>query len=319
MSVANGTTMNEEMIMTGASPWLEQNKAAAVQSRRDMQLTDEDFDKVRHLIYRRAGIVLADHKREMVYSRLSRRLHHHGIGSFSEYLSRLERKPEAKEWQAFTNALTTNLTAFFRESHHFPLLADHVRNKRGQVRIWCAAASTGEEPYSIAMTLAETLGSAASEARVIATDIDTDALERAKAGVYPMDQVTKMSSDRVQRFFQRGTGSREGWARVQPELRNMVEFSSLNLLANEWPVSGPFDVIFCRNIMIYFDKPTQKRILERFVPLMKSDGLLITGHSESFTYLTDKFQLRGQTIYTVAPRGKAPQSAQGQDAASKGA
>lgn len=300
--MANGITMNDEMIMTGASPWLEQNKPREQRDHREMQLTDEDFDKARHLIYRRAGIVLASHKREMVYSRLSRRLRHHGMTSFSEYLARLERQPDAKEWQDFTNALTTNLTAFFREAHHFPLLAEHVRQKRGPVRVWCAAASTGEEPYSIAMTLAEALGPRAAEARVIATDIDTDALQRAKAGVYPMDQVRKMPEEKVRRFFLRGTGSRDGWARVQPELSNMVEFSSLNLLDSDWPISGPFDAIFCRNIMIYFDKPTQKRILERFVPLLKSDGLLITGHSESFTYLTDKFRLRGQTIYTLVPK-----------------
>jgi len=272
---------------------------------RDLILTQEDFARIRQLIYQRAGIVLAEHKREMVYSRLAKRLRHHGLTRFSDYLSRLERQPEAREWEAFTNALTTNLTAFFREAHHFPLLADHVRGRPGPVRVWSAAASTGEEPYSIAMTLSEALGSRSGDARVVATDIDTDALARAEAGIYPLEQVHKLDPERLRRFFQRGTGRQAGLARVRPELRSMVEFSPLNLLAPGWPVSGPFDAIFCRNVMIYFDKETQARILERFAPLLKPDGLLFAGHSENFSYITRTFRLRGQTVYTLASASAA--------------
>lgn len=267
---------------------------------RDLVLTDEDFAKIRQLIYQRAGIVLAEHKREMVYSRLAKRLRHHGLTRFSDYLEKLARQPDAREWEAFTNALTTNLTAFFREMHHFPLLAEQVGKAKGPVRIWSAAASTGEEPYSIAMTLHESLGARASEARVVATDIDTEALTRARAGVYPIEQVRKLDEERVRRFFQKGRGQHEGLARVRPEVTSMVEFLHMNLLAPQWPIKGPFDAIFCRNVMIYFDKQTQARILERFAPLLKPDGLLFAGHSENFSYISKVFRLRGQTVYTLA-------------------
>lgn len=274
--------------------------ASGNQIERDLVLTDADFVRIRELIYQRAGIVLAEHKREMVYSRLAKRLRHHNMTRFTDYLVRLERQPEAKEWEAFTNALTTNLTAFFREAHHFPLLAEHVRHKPGPVNIWCSAASTGEEPYSLAMTLLETLGPKATQARIIATDIDTDALSRARAGIYPQEQVRKLDEARVKRFFQKGTGQHQGLARVRPEVSELVEFMPLNLLAPQWPVKGPFDAIFCRNIMIYFDKETQAKILKRFAPLMKPDGLLFAGHSENFSYISDAFKLRGQTVYTRA-------------------
>ncbi|MCE0732008.1 protein-glutamate O-methyltransferase CheR [Halomonas sp. G15] len=269
---------------------------------RDLELTDTDFTRIRQLIYQRAGIVLAEHKREMVYSRLAKRLRHYGLTRFGDYLARLERQPDAKEWEAFTNALTTNLTAFFREAHHFPLLADHVRSRPGRIRVWSAAASTGEEPYSIAMTLMEALGQQAPQrAEVVATDIDTDALTKARAGVYPLEQVSKLEESRIKRFFQRGRGPHQGLARVRPEVASMVDFQPLNLLAPSWPVQGPFDAIFCRNIMIYFDKATQTRILERFAPLLKPDGLLFAGHSENFSYITDRFRLRGQTVYIRKP------------------
>ncbi|RUR30999.1 chemotaxis protein CheR [Vreelandella andesensis] len=276
--------------------------ASGGQIERDLVLTDADFARIRELIYLRAGIVLAEHKREMVYSRLAKRLRHHGITRFTDYLSRLERQPDAKEWEAFTNALTTNLTAFFREAHHFPLLAEHINKQQGPITIWCSAASTGEEPYSIAMTLLETLGAKASQAKVIATDIDTDALSKARAGVYPLEQVRKLDEGRVKRFFQKGTGGHSGLARVRPEVSALVEFLPLNLLASQWSVKGPFDAVFCRNIMIYFDKDTQAKILKRFAPLMKPDALLFAGHSENFSYISDAFKLRGQTVYTLAKK-----------------
>lgn len=265
----------------------------------ELLLTDEDFARISRLIHERAGIVLARHKREMVYSRLARRVRDLGLQRFSEYLSLLERDSSGAEWEAFINALTTNLTAFFREAHHFHLLEEFLANRQPPIRIWCAAASTGEEPYSIAMVLAETYGERA-DVRVIATDVDTEALAKAQEGVYPLLHATKMGEQRVKRFFQRGRGSREGMARVRPELAAMVEYQYLNLVAPEWAIRGPFDAIFCRNVMIYFDRPTQSRILERFAPLLKRDGLLFAGHSENFTYLTKFFRLRGQTVYTKA-------------------
>lgn len=264
--------------------------------------TAHDFARVRELIYRKAGIALSESKQEMVYSRLARRLRAKGLDSFRVYLDALESGRDETEWEAFTNALTTNLTAFFREEHHFPILAEHVKQARAPLSIWCAASSTGEEPYSIAMTLCETFNSLTPPASVVATDIDTKVLETASNGVYPLERVEKLSRERLRRFFLKGRGERSGFVRVRPELQRLVEFRPLNLLGANWPVKGPFDAIFCRNVMIYFDKPTQSRILSRFVPLMKPDGLLFAGHSENFVYASDDFALRGKTVYELSPR-----------------
>jgi chemotaxis protein methyltransferase CheR len=277
----------------------------ALQGRQDtgkeFEFTARDFERVRALIYKRAGIALADSKQEMVYSRLARRLRATGIRSFAAYLDALENKNDDSEWEAFTNALTTNLTSFFREAHHFPLLADHVRGKKEPVTVWCAASSTGEEPYSIAMTLCEVLGTLTPQAHIIATDIDTNVLNAASSGIYSIDRLDKMAPERAKRFFLRGRGEQEGLVRIRPELRQLVTFKQLNLLSGDWPISGPFDAIFCRNVMIYFDKPTQSRILSRFVPLMKPDALLFAGHSENFLYVSDAFKLRGKTVYELDP------------------
>lgn len=198
--------------------------------------------------------------------------------------------------------MTTNLTAFFRESHHFPILADFAKRRGGPVSVWCCAASTGEEPYSIAMTLVEALGPRANASSVLATDIDTNVLTRARAGVYPVERVEKLEGERLKRFFLKGRGANEGQVRVRPEIADMVRYETLNLLAPTWQINEQFDVIFCRNVMIYFDKPTQARILERFVPLLKPGGLLFAGHSENFTYISRDFRLRGQTVYECAGR-----------------
>jgi len=271
---------------------------------KSFDFTARDFARVRELIYRKAGISLSESKREMVYSRLARRLRARNLNSFSHYLDMLERGDDMDEWQAFTNALTTNLTAFFREAHHFPVLAEHIRKATPPLSIWCAAASTGEEPYTIAMTVCEAFGSLTPPVSIVATDIDTNVLEAAASGVYPMERVDKMARDRLKRFFLRGKGERTGYVRVRPELRQLVTFRQLNLLAPAWPVRGPFDAIFCRNVMIYFDKPTQAMILDRFVPLMKPDALLFAGHSENFMYASNAFRLRGKTVYELVTGAK---------------
>jgi chemotaxis protein methyltransferase CheR len=262
---------------------------------------------VRALIYKRAGISLADSKQEMVYSRLARRLRATGIAAFATYLDELEAGRMDHEWESFTNALTTNLTSFFRESHHFPLLAEHALAARaqagGQLSIWCCASSTGEEPYSIAMTLCEAFNTLTPPVQVVATDIDTNVLSTAAAGVYPLDRVDKLSPERLRRFFLKGKGNQQGMARVRPELRQLVTFRQLNLLEADWHLSGQFDAIFCRNVMIYFDKPTQRKILSRFVPLMKPDALLFAGHSENFLYVSDALRLRGKTVYELNQQG----------------
>jgi len=266
---------------------------------KEFEFTADHFARVRELIYGQAGIALATTKQEMVYSRLSRRLRSRGIGNFDEYLCGLESGRDAEEWEAFINALTTNLTAFFREAHHFPILAGHIRNRRDEIVIWCSASSTGEEPYSLAMTLVEALRSWTPRARIIASDIDTNVLAQAEAGVYSMDRLEKMPQERIKRFFLKGKGERDGQVRVRPELRQLISFMPLNLLSDNWPLKEQFDAIFCRNVMIYFDKPTQARILARFAPLMKPDGLLFAGHSENFSYITDAFRLREKTVYEL--------------------
>jgi len=273
---------------------------------KEFDFTRRDFERVRALIHGRAGISLADSKQEMVYSRLARRLRATGIQSFGRYLDDLEAGRMDKEWEAFTNALTTNLTSFFREAHHFPLLLEHlvaIRKKDTRpLTIWCSAASTGEEPYSIAMTACEAFNSLTPPVQIVATDIDTNVLATAANGVYPMDRLDKMAPERLRRFFLKGKGAHEGMARVRPELRNLVAFRQLNLLAEGWPLEGPFDAIFCRNVMIYFDKPTQRKILDRFVPLMKPHALLFAGHSENFLYVSDSLRLRGKTVYELDAR-----------------
>ena len=268
-------------------------------SSRIFEFTPRDFARVRALIYRQAGISLSEGKQEMVYSRLARRLRIKGLTSFGAYLDELESGVDSGEWEAFTNALTTNLTSFFRETHHFPILSEHMRSVRGSFTVWCSASSTGEEPYSIAMTACEAFGSLTPPVSIIATDIDTNVLETAGNGIYTSDRLDKMSPDRVKRFFLRGKGQREGLVRVRPELRKLITFKPLNLLAPSWPLAGTFDVIFCRNVMIYFDKPTQSKILSRFAPLLKPEGLLFAGHSENFLHVTDAFRLRGKTVYEL--------------------
>ena len=270
---------------------------------KEFEFTRHDFERVRGLIYQKAGISLADSKQEMVYSRLARRLRATGIASFSTYLDALEAGRMDSEWESFTNALTTNLTSFFREAHHFPLLAEHALKTRrlhgGNLTVWCSASSTGEEPYSIAMTLCEAFNTLTPPVAIIATDIDTNVLATASAGVYPIERVEKLEQERLRRFFLKGKGAQEGMVRVRQELRNLVTFRQLNLLSDSWAVQGPLDAIFCRNVMIYFDKATQRRILSRFVPLMKQDALLFAGHSENFLYVSDSLRLRGKTVYEL--------------------
>lgn len=270
-------------------------------------MSNADFERIRTLIYQRAGIALATHKTEMVYSRLAKRLRLLGLQKFKDYLSLLQADENGPEWENFTNALTTNLTSFFREAHHFPILADHVRSRSGPIKVWSCAASTGEEPYSIAIVLAETLGSRIHSTSVLGTDIDTRALREAQQGIYPMAAIDNMAPERLRRFFQKGTGSRAGKARVNPALRAMIEFQMLNLTAPNWDVNGPFDVIFCRNLMIYFDRETQARILKGFARVTKPGGLLFAGHSENFSGLTTAFRLRSKTVYerTAVAAGSA--------------
>jgi len=269
---------------------------------RDFEFNDRDFRRVCELIHKRAGIALAPAKRDMVYGRLSRRLRALGLHSFQDYLDQLERDG-GEEWQAFTNALTTNLTSFFREPHHFEKLREELlaRAHRAPLQIWSCAASTGEEPYSLAITACEAFGTLTPPVRILATDVDTQVLATGAQGVYPLERIAGLDPALKRRYFQRGTGPNEGKCRVLPALRRLIEFRQLNLLAPRYDVGGPYDALFCRNVMIYFDKPTQRGILSRLVQHMGDDGLLYTGHSENYLHAADLIQPCGRTLYRRVP------------------
>lgn len=265
---------------------------------REFVFTDQDFEKIRALIHRHAGIALTDSKQELVYSRLARRLRATGIKTFAEYLSLLQKGNE-QEWEAFVNSLTTNLTSFFREAHHFKLLSEHLK-KLGPSRpihLWCSACSTGEEAYSMAITAAETFGGFDHPVRIIASDLDSHVLVTAKAGRYKAEAVLKLGTERVARFF---VADGDGYFKVRPELQQCIEFKRINLLDASYPIRQNLDGIFCRNVMIYFDKDTQLGILKKFAPLLHPHGLLFAGHSESFYHAAAYFRLRGQTVYELA-------------------
>jgi chemotaxis protein methyltransferase CheR len=273
-------------------------------SDREFIYSEADFERVRSLIYKRAGISLSPVKHDMVYSRLARRLRAKSLKTFKEYLDRLESGVDPSEWEAFVNSLTTNLTSFFREAHHFDILADYMRGlERRPIKIWCSAASTGEEPYSLAITACEVFGSMTPPVQIIASDLDTNVLAQGERGVYAEERIERMDRTRVQKFFLRGTGTQDGFVRVRPELQRLISFRRVNLLDRQWPLQGPFDVMFCRNVMIYFDKQTQYDILERFLPLLREDGLLFAGHSENFIHAAKLFRSLGRTVYARASTG----------------
>lgn len=267
---------------------------------REFVFTRADFARVRERIFRLAGISLNDSKFDLVYSRLARRLRVTGLANFERYLRFAESDPV--EQREFVNALTTNLTAFFREPHHFEALARFLRERPAPIRIWCAAASTGEEPYSLAITAAEVFDTLVPPVRILATDLDTQVLAAAERGVYAMDKLDKISDSRRRRFFLRGVGNQAGFAKIRPELKTLLNFRQLNLLADRWPLTQPFDAIFLRNVLIYFDRPTQATVLRRCASVLKPDGRLFVGHSEALSHVTELFTPLGKTIYRLADR-----------------
>jgi chemotaxis protein methyltransferase CheR len=279
------------------SPAREAYAAAA----REFAFSAEHFRLISERVYRFSGIRLPEAKREMVYARLVRRLRALGIASFDDYVRFLELEPA--EWEHCTNALTTNVTAFYREEHHFDILGDYARASESAAngapfRVWSAGCSTGEEPYTIAMCLADALPR--DNYSVLATDLDTQVIATAREGVYPLQSVLRLPEARQKRFFMRGSGRFEGKARVRREIGAHVEFARMNLMDAEWPVERGLDAIFCRNVMIYFDKPTQRRLVERFAGLLKPRGLFFAGHAESLLDQGRYFRLRGQTVYELA-------------------
>jgi chemotaxis protein methyltransferase CheR len=261
-------------------------------------LGEKEFALACRLIGEYAGIKLSEHKRYMVHNRLSRRLRACSLESFAEYLLLVQNEGSG-EREVFVNALTTNLTAFFREPHHFELLRgraqQHREHQRRPMRVWCSACATGEEAWSIAMTLRE----AACPADILATDIDTEALEAASAGVYPLERASALAPERLRAHLLRGTGGNSGWVSIRPELRSMVRFMPFNLQSPLWPPMEPFDAIFCRNVAIYFEREVQLRLAARFAELLVPGGVLMVGHSESFPAAHPAFRPCGRTAYEL--------------------
>lgn len=270
----------------------------------DITLTREDMKFIAALVYEQAGIVIREHKEAMTRGRLARRVKALGLGSVAEYCAFLKTPQAASELPELINAVTTNHTAFFRERHHFdhlrrevmPRLVQERAGRRGRIRIWSSACSSGEEAYSIAATCREAIGPRSDlDFRILATDIDTDILARAEAGIYPAELFERLPAD-VKPSMRLEAGSTRGDARISEELRRMVAFKRLNLIET-WPMKGPFDVIFCRNVFIYFDTQTKASILDRFVALLSPGGFLYLGHSESLPQPHPNLRLIGRTIY----------------------
>jgi chemotaxis protein methyltransferase CheR len=268
----------------------------------DFQLTSAEFDRIRELVREHTGISLSEAKRQLVYGRLSRRLRALKMSGFAEYIELLE-GGEPEELEEFTNAVTTNLTSFFREPHHFEYLAREMLPKvtantasTRRLRLWCCAASTGEEPYSIAMVLREAQSLLVGwDVKVLATDLDSAVLATGSAGEYAADRFQSVSQARLQKFFD-DSGVAGKRYRARDELRNLITFKQLNLMSG-WPMRGPFDAIFCRNVIIYFDKATQRALFERMSALQRPGDHLFLGHSESLYRVSEKYDLIGKTIY----------------------
>lgn len=268
----------------------------------NQKLSDEDFDFVCKYVYTKSGIVLSDSKREMVYRRFTRIIRDRHLASFSDYCTVLKSDSEEEE-RYFINALTTNLTSFFREEHHFDYLTKHelprlMNQRTKRLRIWCSASSTGEEPYSIAMTVKESMKSLLNswDVKILATDIDSNVLDTGKQGVYEYKGIEDIPEHLMKKYFSRGIGANRSKVKTHPSLQELITFKELNLM-NDWPMKGPFDVIFCRNVLIYFDKKTQLELFKKFHTLLAPNGILMLGHSENLGTYQKHFESVGRTIF----------------------
>ncbi|GAA81265.1 protein-glutamate O-methyltransferase CheR [Pseudoalteromonas sp. BSi20495] len=266
---------------------------------KEFLFTDRDFKEIADLVYNACGIVLGEHKREMVYSRLARRIRERSLVDFKSYLAFLKKNKD-QEFDAFINAITTNLTSFFREIHHFEFIKSELipvllkTNKHSKrVRFWSAGCSTGEEPYSLAMTLNAAFPSD-WDVKILATDLDSNVLAKAQSGMYTAANVNGLSEQQLKRWFLK---SKDGEAyKVKPKLQECIAFKRLNLL-QEWPMKGPFDLILCRNVVIYFDKETKDQLFERYANILSEQGHLFLGHSESMGKEHSQYKNLGKTMY----------------------
>ncbi len=268
---------------------------------REFKFTLKDFDYLRNITNKKTGIVVSDDKFDMFYARLSKHVRRLGLSDFRDYCQVISRG-ESQEMVTLINSVTTNLTSFFREKHHFDYMkADfiprHVKNRQDRklLRIWSAGCSTGEEPYSIAMQTLESLP-LGWQVKITATDVDTDVLAKARTGVYPVSKLDGISDSRLKQWFYKGAESKEGYVKVRKELTDVIEFKQLNLIEN-WFFQDKFDLIFCRNVLIYFDIDTKKKIADKFYNVTRDGGCLMIGHSESLFNVSSKFKLIGNTIY----------------------
>lgn len=267
----------------------------------EFQFSDKDFNRVKTIVYNFAGIDLNESKKNLVYNRLAKRIRFLEMNSFVEYLDYVDSIGE-EEFVHLINAITTNLTFFFRENHHFEYLAEKVipalleKNKATKkIRIWSAGCSTGEEPYSIAIVVKETVP-AGWDVEILATDLDTNVVATAQRGVYDIERLKGVTLERKKRWFLKGKGAQNGLVKAKPELQEIIKFGQINLM-QDWPIKHKMDVIFCRNVVIYFDKPTQAKLFNRYADLLADQGHLFIGHSESLYKVSDRFELLGQTVY----------------------
>ena len=265
---------------------------------KEFTMREEDFDFLADLAYSTSGIVLGEHKKELLYSRIARRIRALKLTSFSDYCSYIQSHQE-QELSNFLNSITTNLTSFFRESHHFEFLAKELvpefkkRSSSQPIRVWSSASSTGQEPYSIAITLYKHLNASHKNVKILATDLDSNVLNKGRSGEYSLDEIEQMPRDYL-RYFERN--ERAGVGRVKQDIRDMIQFNRLNLLG-PWPIKVQFDVVFCRNVVIYFNKETQKQLFTRLADQIVNGGYLIIGHSESLVSMEKRFRSCGRTIY----------------------
>ena len=249
-----------------------------------MHLSDNHFNVFKSFIYQECGIFLHDGKKQLLKARLSKRLRKTGIQSIDDYLEKVQN--DKQELVSFIDAISTNHTYFFREDHHFKFLQPHHLN------IWCAASSSGEEPYSIAVYCLEK----GFSPQILATDISTNVLKIGQSGIYPLDRAKKVELPVLRRYFQKGYGKREGYIKLKDEVRQMVSFRRFNLVSDQ-PPAGPFDVIFCRNVMIYFDKVVKERVVNKLYQVLKPKGYFIIGGAESLNNLAHSYKYLKPSIY----------------------
>lgn len=283
----------------------------ASETRLSMDISEREFNDVRRLLYEHTGIALGDSKRQMVVSRLSKRLKLREVVDFGEYLTLLKSEGrESTEFQEFVNCLTTNKTDFFRESHHFDFLTNRFipslrASGKRRIRIWSAGCSTGEEPYTIAMSLLEACQPSEQwDIEILASDIDTNVLNHGIRGIYDLERASDIPLPLLKKYFLRGRGKQEGTVAAKKELKDLISFKQINLIEDQWPINSKFDLIFCRNVVIYFDRPTQEKLFKQFWDVLAAGAPLILGHSENIHWMSEHFKSIGATIYESTKRDR---------------